>query len=457
MRRPRATEPARRPLRRQHCFDVHELVDRFARLAVGVDELPEPFRHLAAFTLVMLCVMVMWIAVGMTGYLIAALTRGSGWAHRHTSFEDMLSHCARLARVSWWAAWPESLVRSSPPKEDLQSSWHHLPDAQVTWAGSVFRASHPYVTVAEVLWSGLQSVLRPSRVTVFVWIVVIVFLDGDELSRLASDEFVDTVQANGALLPGLITLMLAVLAILLAFRPRARALAAHRLEVEKACLSALSRVRDNLRIAGQELWRIGTHDAAPNARHELGRSIRAVSGGACELDWELVRVELVRWPTRWIPDTEPPPPNLERLRAAAEAIETERELLDQRGQIATLWNLLGPAAWMRTYPLLRASRSLKSAADPVSSDAVRALIESSWRLDSAGRDFEQAQRAHAPQVRAETEVRGAIQLELAKREIVYSYRREWAKLARQVAEIDELYFRLGRRLRLGKIERALMH
>jgi hypothetical protein len=96
---------------------MQDVIDSLVRLAdraggTEVSGFPEPLAHLAAFVLVMLWIGAAVVMVGLAAAAVASVTDGSGWARWLTSFEDMLGHCRSIARLHWWVAYPESLVRT---------------------------------------------------------------------------------------------------------------------------------------------------------------------------------------------------------------------------------------------------------------------------------------------------------------------------------------------------------
>lgn len=242
----------------------------------------------------------------------------------------MLRHCRCVARLHWWVAYPQSLVRTSmgPSRE---SAWNRLPERRPRWLRVVGGGLGALVRVAGFALGVVRFLATVSSVNLFAWVMVIAYLDRDLVRRLAPDMLLGTIQTHWAALPGTITVASAALAVALAFRrPRVRALAAHRLASEQACLGALSRMLGSLGQATFEMWKIGSGSVA-DLRYELVRLVERVSHGTCRIN-EKLAVEFVRGPRLTMPhastllrhDTE-------RLSEAVRAIERERTRLDLAG------------------------------------------------------------------------------------------------------------------------------
>lgn len=365
----------------------------------------------------------------------------------------MLRHCRCVARLHWWVAYPQSLVRTSmgPSRE---SAWNRLPERRTRWLRVVGGGLGALVRVAGFALGVVRFLATVSSVNLFAWVMVIAYLDRDLVRRLAPDMLLGTIQTHWAALPGTITVASAALAVALAFRrPRVRALAAHRLASEQACLGALSRMLGSLGQATFEMWKIGSGSVA-DLRYELVRLVERVSHGTCRIN-EKLAVEFVRGPRLTMPhastllrhDTE-------RLSKAVRAIERERTRLDRQGELPTLSRLLGRAGHMRDEALALPS-VLQSTVTRVSSEAVRELIEREAGLFAAGAAFDDAEQSTDARTRQRLEVRGAMELQLSLRRIDSEHRREMATLAREVAESKELCFRLRRRLRPRFVDRFL--
>jgi len=420
-------------------------------IGAEVASLPEPFAHVVAFLLVSLGLGLAAVVLACVGAAVSQLSAQPGLAMFRTSFRDMVRTHSGLAKVNWWAAYPESLVTWGFGPPDSPNQWERFPDRRPRSLRLAFTVLRLLGRVLRLVLTFGRLALPRSWASVFAWLVVIAYLDPELLRQITPEALIDAVRSRGKLLPGLITIASAVLAVAFALRrPRIRALAAHRLARDQDRLEALARMLQSAHDVEYELWKLGSQGVG-NLRHELSAAAERVSGGECWLGPEL---EVKRRPAHlnWNPASCPEAawPDHGDLRKAVGAIECERDKLEDRGERAALSRLVGRAGAMRLTTLLHPD-AWEFDAREASGDAVRDLIEGDYGLASAKDLFDQARQERSKPLaeRAQSE------LEESVRNIAHVYRRQLAAIAKDVAEIAELCFRLGRRRRLGPVDRIV--
>ena len=388
--------------------------------------------------------------VGLAAAGVSKLTSGPGGARMCSNFDDMLGYCRVVARVHWWVAYPESLVRFGfgPRRE---SPWEFLPRGWPRWLRVLVTGLAALVRMVAFL---VQLLAIPTVVTLFAWVVVIAYLDRELVRQLAPETLLENIESHWSAFPGIITVVGAAVAIGFAFRrARVRALAAHRLAAEQACLGALTQMLQNLWEATLEMSKLG-HDSVPDMWNELRGRVEGISHGACTISQKLA-IEFVRGPrsTFSYPST-PPQRDVEPLSKAVSAIERERAQMERQGELPTLRRLLGRAGMMRDEGI-HFPTGLQRSVETVSIHAVRVLIDR-----EVGRTtvltFDEAKRTPDDQARRRLELSAAIDLELSLRRIIGAHRRELAALARDIAESREFHVRQRRRLRPRWVDRFVV-